>query len=71
MASDFSKVYETGNPLDAELTLQLLQENGIEATLLNKRDSSYQAFGVIEIYCHTNQVIQALHLINNNPTHEE
>ncbi len=71
MANEFTKVFETINPLEAELTLQLLQENGIDATLLNKRDSSYQAFGVIEIYCHTNQVIEALHLINNNPTHEE
>lgn len=72
MASEFSKVYETANPIEAELLVQLLHENGISATQLNKRDRSYTAFGVIEIYCHANQVVEALHLIQTNqPSHEK
>ena len=48
-----------------------LEENGIKAISMNKRDSSYHAFGVIEIYCPANDVVTALHLINNNPTNEK
>lgn len=64
MASEFSKVFETSNPIDAEIMIQMLHENGIEAVSMNKRDSSYQAFGLIEIYCPANDVVTALHLIN-------
>ncbi|MBW7845644.1 MAG: DUF2007 domain-containing protein [Bacteroidia bacterium] len=71
MANDFSKICDTNNLIEAELIKQLLFENGIDATVLNKRDSSYQAFGVIEIYCHTNQLLQAIQLIKNNSINEE
>jgi hypothetical protein len=71
MASDFNKIYQTGNPFEAEITIQMLEENGIKAVSMNKRDSSYHAFGVIEIYCPANDVVTALHLINNNPTNEK
>jgi hypothetical protein len=49
----------------------MLKENGINAVSMNKRDSSYQAFGVIEIYCSANDVVTALNLINNNPNNEQ
>ena len=71
MASNFNKIYQTGNPIEAEIIIQMLKEHGINAVSMNKRDSSYQAFGVIEIYCPANDVVTALHLINNNPTHEK
>lgn len=71
MASDFNKIYQTGNPIEAEIIIQMLEENGINAVSMNKRDSSYHAFGVIEIYCSANDVVTALHLININPTHEK
>jgi type III secretory pathway lipoprotein EscJ len=71
MANEFTKIAEITNPIEAEMMLQLLHENSINAVQMNKRDSSYTAFGVIEIYCHTEQVVQALHLISNHPSHEE
>jgi|LauGreDrversion4_2_1035121.scaffolds.fasta_scaffold101170_3 type III secretory pathway lipoprotein EscJ len=71
MANEFTKIAEITNPIEAEMMLQLLHENSINAVQMNKRDSSYTAFGVIEIYCHTEQVVQALHLISNNLSHEE
>jgi hypothetical protein len=49
----------------------MLKEHGINAISMNKRDSSYQAFGVIEIYCSANDVVTALNLINNNPNNEQ
>ncbi len=71
MASNFNKIYQTGNPIEAEIIIQMLKENGINAVSMNKRDSSYQAFGVIEIYCPSNDVVTALDLINNNPNNEQ
>lgn len=64
MASEFSKVFETASPVEAEIVLQMLRENAIHAVSMNKRDSSYLAFGVIEIYCPADDVVTALHLIN-------
>jgi hypothetical protein len=71
MASNFNKIYQTGNPIEAEIIIQMLKENGINAVSMNKRDSSYQAFGVIEIYCPANDLVTALDLINNNPNNEQ
>lgn len=44
----------------------MLLENGVNAVLLNRQDSSYiQALpGQAEIYVHTSQVATALELIN-------
>lgn len=71
MESDFTQIFRTNSPLQAEIVLQMLRENGIDAITMNKRDSSYQAFGVIEIYCPANEVITALHLINTSSNHHE
>jgi hypothetical protein len=71
MSNHFNKIYTTSNPINAEIIQQMLKENDIESVTLNKRDSSYQAFGVIEIYCHTDQVVSALQLIKNNSINEE
>lgn len=64
MASDWIKVYSTGNPIEAEIVLSMLREHGIEAVEMNKQDSSYHSFGYVELYCIKDHVIQALHLIN-------
>ncbi|MEI6509128.1 MAG: DUF2007 domain-containing protein [Bacteroidota bacterium] len=66
MESDWIKIYSTSNPIEADIVLSMLRENGIEAVEMNKRDSSYQAFGYIDLYCLKDFVIQALHLIKKN-----
>lgn len=71
MENDFILIYQTSNPIQAEIILQMLKENSIDAFTMNKRDSSYQAFGLIEIYCPANEVIIALHLINTHSNHHE
>lgn len=71
MESDWVNIYSTGNPIEAEIILSMLKENGIQAVEMNKRDSSYQSFGNIELYCPQNQVLHALHLIRENNKHEE
>ncbi len=64
MANDWIKVFSTGNTIEAEIILSMLKEHGIDAVEMNKQDSSYQAFGYVEVYCPKDNVIEALHLIN-------
>ncbi|MBP9180956.1 MAG: DUF2007 domain-containing protein, partial [Bacteroidia bacterium] len=55
MEQDWTRIYSTRNPVEAEMAKSLLNENGIEAVELNKRDSCYGNFGNIEVYCHASQ----------------
>ncbi|MDX5320801.1 MAG: DUF2007 domain-containing protein [Bacteroidota bacterium] len=54
------------NPNEASLVQAMLEENGIQVIALNKRDSAYGLFGVIELYCHLNQAHEALNLMEND-----
>ena len=65
MEQDWTKVYSTRNPVEAEMAKSLLNENGIEAVELNKRDSCYGNFGNIEVYCHASQVVTALQVLKD------
>jgi hypothetical protein len=60
------KVYQTTEIHKIELIKALLEENDIQSVSFNKLDSSYLAFGEIELYVKQEDAIQALHLINNN-----
>ena len=63
--NNWVKIAEANNLFDAENIRQLLFNNEIETTEINKTDSSYaQLFGKIEIYCHQENAVSALHLIN-------
>ncbi|AMS26030.1 hypothetical protein AEM51_02375 [Bacteroidetes bacterium UKL13-3] len=66
MEHNWTKVFTTTNPIEAEIILSMLHEHDIEAVEMNKRDSSYLAFGTVEVYCPAEKAITALHLINNN-----
>jgi type III secretory pathway lipoprotein EscJ len=66
MEKDWIKIFSTDRPFEAEMVKGMLLENGVNAVLLNRQDSSYiQALpGQAEIYVHTSQVTQALELLN-------
>jgi len=49
MENNWVKVYTTEDPITAEIIKQGLIENDIAAVIMNKKDSSYQTFGVIEV----------------------
>lgn len=49
MENNWIKVYTTENPVTAEIIKQGLIENDIAAVIMNKKDSSYQTFGIIEV----------------------
>jgi hypothetical protein len=71
MTNNWVKIYTATNPIEAEIIVAMLHENGIEAVEMNKRDSSYLSFGAIEVYCPGELVVTALHLINNNGDKQE
>ncbi|MHC1702836.1 MAG: DUF2007 domain-containing protein [Tenuifilaceae bacterium] len=50
MEANWVVVYSSDKPWQAEIAKQVLSDNGIDAVIINKRDSSYQAFGDAEVY---------------------
>ena len=51
MEKHWVKLFITGNPVQAEITKQMLEEHGVVAVIINKQDSSYR-FGQVELYVH-------------------
>jgi len=49
------KVLSTDNPNKAAIVKQMLEENSIKVVLLNKQDSSYLMFGLVELYVKEDQ----------------
>ena len=50
------KVLSTDNPNKAAIVKQMLEENNIKVVLLNKQDSSYLMFGLVELYVQEDQL---------------
>lgn len=46
----WSLVHSDAQPFGAELVRSRLEGEGIQAIVLNKRDSSYGMFGAVEVY---------------------
>ncbi len=63
MDKNWETIYSTDQLYLAELAKQMLHDNGIEAVVVNKRDSTYNTFGDIEVYVKRDNVIRALKLI--------
>ena len=62
---DWEKVYITAHQHQAEIVLAVLEDHGIEAHLIDKRDSSY-LFGDIEIYVRPANIEEARKIITEN-----
>ena len=59
------KLYTTRNYLEANIIKGMLEENNIQAIILNMQDSSYLVFGEIELYVPMHLKDIALHLLDN------
>jgi len=57
------KVLSTDNPNKAVIVKQMLEENNIKVVLLNKQDSSYLMFGLVELYVQEDQVEKTENLL--------
>jgi len=62
MEKNWIKLLITTNPIQAEITKQLLETHEIAAVIINKQDSSYR-FGQIELYVHESEEAAARQLI--------
>jgi len=63
MSKDWVIIYTTNLLFQAELAKQMLADNGIQAFIINKKDSNYH-FGDIEVYVQPDDVIKSKMLIN-------
>ncbi|MDX9883311.1 MAG: DUF2007 domain-containing protein [Prolixibacteraceae bacterium] len=63
MEKDWVVVFETNQPYQAEIAKDVLENEGIDAVILNQRDSSYVAFGPIEVYVHQDHKEKATELL--------
>ena len=59
------KLYSTKNYLEANIIKGKLEENNIQAVILNRQDSSYLVIGEVEIYVPVYLKDMALLLLNN------
>ncbi len=57
------KILSTDNPNKAAILKQMLEENNIKVVLLNKQDSSYLMFGLVELYVQEDQVEKTENLL--------
>ena len=64
MVKNWINIFNTANPIEAEIIKQMLNENNINAVTLNKQDSSYNMFGSIDLYIKEENKTTALQLIN-------
>ncbi|MBI9068574.1 MAG: DUF2007 domain-containing protein [Salinivirgaceae bacterium] len=62
MDNNWKSIFTTGTLYLAEIVKNILEDNEIEAVLLNKQDSLY-LFGDIEVYVKADDVIRAKFLI--------
>jgi len=59
MEKGWVQIYSTDKMFQAEIFKQVLADNEIEAVIINKMDSSYKAFGDIEVYVKYDHIIKA------------
>ena len=57
------KILSTDNPNKAAIIKQMLEENNIKVVMLNKQDSSYLMFGLVELYVQEEQVEKTENLL--------
>ncbi|GAB2988347.1 hypothetical protein GCM10027049_31190 [Mucilaginibacter puniceus] len=66
MEKDWIKIFTSSDFYRSEIVKQVLIENQIDAVLLNKQDSSYRTFGVIEVYIHQEDFSKAVEIMALN-----
>ncbi len=69
--SKWSKVYESKMPYRAEIVKDILEQQGIGAIIMDKKDSAYDIFGQLEVHVNVESVLNALKIIENDIKFEE
>lgn len=66
MEKDWVKLVTIGNRQKAQIILTALESKGIKAVLMDKQDSSYHSFGEVELFCHSEDALEALEIVKYN-----
>ena len=64
MNNDWIEIHSGTNLIKIEMIKQLLNNNNINAVILNQKDSSYHVFGTIKLFTQKNDQKRALELIS-------
>ncbi|MEI6766539.1 MAG: DUF2007 domain-containing protein [Bacteroidota bacterium] len=64
MEEGWSRIYSTADPVKIEILKSMLEEENIQAVVINKQDSSY-LFGESEVYVSSDDALAALQIIRN------
>lgn len=59
MEKDWVRAYDTQQEYMAELARAVLSDNDIESVVINKKDSSYNFFGDVEVYVKRDKLLKA------------
>lgn len=65
MEKGWKQVFLTGDSVRAEMARELLELEGINAVVLNQKDTVYQTFGDIEVYVNESDEDTALEILKN------
>lgn len=63
--SDWKAVFKTQQEYQAEIVKDILEDNGLNPVVVNKKDSSYH-FGFFEVNVPADQVLEAMQIIRND-----
>lgn len=64
MEKNWKKIYFSGDEFKVLIARDLLAENGINAVVMNQKDSSYTAFGDVELYIEEQDEKEALQILD-------
>ena len=65
MEKDWVLIFSSITMHEVYMNKIYLEENGIEAVIINKQDSVYNAFGEIELFVNRDDVIKAKRLLQS------
>lgn len=63
MEKDWKLVFLTGQLYKAEIAKEIMENNGINAVIINQQDSAFLDIGNVEVYVNENDVDQANELL--------
>lgn len=61
---EWQKIYETEHPVRAEIVKSVLEDSGISAIIMDKKDRNYQ-FGTLEILVKRAEVVKSIRIIQD------
>lgn len=71
MEENWAKAYQSTQMIRAEIAREILEQNGIAAVIVNKKDSSYPIFGMCEVHVPASDLSQAQIILNNEDAIKE